>query len=126
MAARGADFLGIPFAHGFEVAALGRHHAVDRAVNLMGLEFFESRRAVVKDLQLHAGVSCVTSQGRADAQAVVRAGRELELEAQDEIIKLMRGKQICFAAVFFADQHTALHHVALSGSDPTGKVLAVK
>lgn len=98
--ASAVNLLFIPFADGAERAALGGGDEIDGAVELRVLELGVFLRGVVEDLHLHAGVGeAAGGEGRADGDAVVGAGLQLELKAVDEVAVLAFGEQVAAAAL---------------------------
>ena len=82
--------------------------------------------AVVEDLRFHAFVGDVlVGDGGAEAEAVVAAGREFELEADGEVVVGVVGEQVAVLA-FFGDECVALYFVGFGGAGPAGEVFAVE
>ena len=86
----------VPLADRPQVAAVGGDHAVGRAVELPRVELRVLRGGVVEDLQLAHRLTSrrVAFAGVADRQAVVAAGRQLVLEAGDEVGVLVLGVDV--------------------------------
>src|SRR5262245_44969493 len=82
----GRNLLTVPFSCWLEMPTLGRNHPVDRAMRLIVLNFSLIRLVfIIEDLNLHADECRVPLERGANANAVIGAGRELELKAQDEV-----------------------------------------
>ena len=98
--AAGDDFFVIPLADRLLVPGLGRHDAVDRAVRLPGLDLAILVGRVVENLNLHADIGRIALERRANADAVVAAAGQLEIEAERKIGVLALGVQ--FSAAILA------------------------
>ena len=101
-------------------------HAVGGAVELPRVELRVLRRGVVEHLQFaHAGVGGVAFARVADREAVVAAGRQLELEARDEVRVLLL--RVDGAALFRLAANRAVYDlVVVERARPAGEVLAVE
>ncbi len=122
-AALGCDFLGIPLARRLECPAFGRDDAIDRTMILFRAQFapFSTiSRAILQNLNLHADIGGIAVEWCADAHAVVRAILQLELKAQDEIIKFLFREQISTAAQGAIDDSVgdAVTRAVLAGEFP--------
>ena len=103
----------IPFAYRLEIAALGGDDIVNGAVILPGVKVLVPRAAVVEHLNFHPGIRGVALRGRADADAVVGVGSQLELEAKNKVAVLFFGVKIA-AVVNGAVDGAILDGVALA------------
>ena len=112
VAAAAVNLLLIPLADRAERAALGGGDEIDGAVILGGLELGVFRIGVVEDLHLHAAVGqAALGKRRADGDAVVGPGLQLELEAEDEVAVVALREEVA-APALGAIQHPVLHAVA--------------
>ena len=116
------DLLAVPLAHWLQAAPLRRDHAVDRAVHLPILQTGVFGMAVVENLELHALEGGGALDRRADAQAVVRPGRQPEVEPEDKVAELTLREQVATDALRGADlpiDHPVARDVALPASERT-------
>ena len=86
-------FFVIPLANRPQITAMRRDHSIRRPVILPRIEFGVHLGVVVENLQFaHARQMRLTFTRVANRQAVVSTRRELEFNAYNEIIVLVRGK----------------------------------
>lgn len=125
----GCDLFLIPFSSLLQKASLGRNHIVNRAVVLGGPQLsLVSFGLVVKNLDLHAGISGIAFQGSSDADAVVATFFGPEFKAKHKIRILFLRKQIP-ASIGRTDQQTVFHDITspvLSYQHPVVQGLTVK
>src|ERR1019366_274299 len=82
----GRDLFLVPLAQRLAVSRACRNRIVDRAVILLGPDLaFVHGIGIVQNLDLHALISGVAFVRRADADSVVGARRQQELEPEDEV-----------------------------------------
>ena len=94
-ASEGGDFIMVPLAHLVERAAFGGEDFVKRAAILAGVEMGVLRVVVVENLHLVARVGEIVGFKRdADADAIIGAGSQFEIHAQDVIGEDAVGNEI--------------------------------
>src|SRR5262245_57006438 len=86
-----ADDIAIPLSRRPGRLRHGRHLVVDAARILCGLQVLVFGRAVIQDLDLHAGVRRVTLGRVADPHAAVSARPDLPFQTQFEVAVLAIG-----------------------------------
>ena len=90
---------------------------------LIGTQVFEFVGRVVQDLQFHAHIGGVALRRRADAQAVVGAWGELEIEGEVKIRILLGRVEI---AAGLAQDLAVFYDVTLGVTYPAGQILAIE
>src|SRR5262249_1505011 len=118
--------LEVPFADGPQIVAVGRDHAVGRAVVLPRIQAGVSWRRVVQYLDLaHAEVGGVAVSRVADGQALVSGRRKAKFDAGDEVgVLVLRIDRP--ALLRPADDGSVLDFILIDGARPAGEILAVE
>ena len=111
-------FFVIPFAHGLQRAAFCGDYAVDRAVDLPGLDVFIHRIIVVQYLAFHPRIGEVALQRRSQSYAIVRSMVKSEIKLESKVRILFLGDQVP-AALLGTFENPILWHI--SGADAAEK-----
>ena len=117
----GRHFLLVPFPRRPQAPLLCRHHTIDRAMHLPGLDRGIFFMGVVEDLQFHAGVGPVPlPAGHANAQTIVGSGSQPKFKPQHEVAIFLRGDQLA-AGPRLTAQFAIGDLVAIDRPLPAGK-----
>ena len=115
--ADGGDLLLVPLADGFQESGFGGEDVVNGAVILGRAELaFIDRGVMIEDLNFHAEVGGVAFEGGADADAVVGAFGELEVETENEVGVLGFGEEVA-VGVRGGDEESVFDEVAGAAAD---------
>src|SRR5262245_59243706 len=124
------DFFAVPFARWLEKARLGRDDAIHGAVTLILLDVLVAVGRVVDDLHPHALLRRIDAPTLflvryTNPDAVIRAGRQLELELEMKITIFLHSRQIAIPLPL-ADDRAVLHQISFFSTLPTIERLAVE
>lgn len=118
------DLLCIPFSNGLEEFPFRGHDTIDRAVILPGLQVGVLWIGVVEHLDFNSGKRSIPRIWRANGDAVVRSGGELDLKLEMKVRVLLGGEKV--AATRKAGDRTAIDRISLDVANPAIESLPVE